>query len=288
MTAEVRAAGGVVRRRVDGRVETVLVHRPRYDDWSLPKGKLLDGESFEDAALREVMEETGLRCRIGVELPTTRYRDASGSPKVVRYWSMDLEDGSDLRPSLEVDDARWLSLPEARTSLSIERDRDVLDAVLAWDAPAHLVRHAKAGDRSAWRGDDDGRPLTQGGRRQARALVDTFAGERVDRILSSPAVRCVQTVEPLAEARGLRIEVRDELREGASLSGLLSLLARFEASPAVLSGHGDLIPEAVLTLEADGLRVGAERAWRKAGTWTLEREGGLFVRARYRHPPVVP
>ena len=287
MTAEVRAAGGVVRRRVDGRTETVLVHRPRYDDWSLPKGKLHDGESFEEAALREVREETGLRCRIGVELPTARYRDASGSPKVVRYWSMEVEDGTALRPSLEVDDARWLSLQEARTALSIERDRDVLDAVLAWDAPAHLVRHAKAGDRSAWRGDHDGRPLTKAGHRQARALVDLFAGERVDRILSSPAIRCVQTVEPLAEARGLRLEVRDELREGASLSGFLSLLSRLEASPSVLSGHGDLIPEAVLTLEADGLRVGAERAWKKGATWTLEREGGLFVRATYRRPPAV-
>jgi phosphohistidine phosphatase SixA/8-oxo-dGTP pyrophosphatase MutT (NUDIX family) len=287
MSDEVRAAGGIVRRRVDGRVETVLVHRPRYDDWSFPKGKLLDGESFEEAALREVEEETGLRCRIGDELPSARYRDASGSPKVVRYWSMDVEDGWDLRPTMEVDEARWLGLREARAALTIERDREVLDALLAWDAPAHLVRHAKAGDRSAWQGDHDGRPLSKAGRRQARALVEAFAGQRVDRILSSPAVRCVQTIEPLAEVRGVPVEVRDELGEGAPLDGFLALLDRLAASPTVLSGHGDLIPEAVLTLEDDGLRVGAERAWKKGAIWTLEREGGLFVRATYRPPPVV-
>jgi 8-oxo-(d)GTP phosphatase len=287
MRDEVRAAGGIVRRRVEGRVETVLVHRPRYDDWSFPKGKLLDGESFEDAALREVREETGLRCRIGAELPTARYRDASGSPKVVRYWSMDLEDAWNLRPTREVDEARWLGLAEARSALTIERDREVLDAVLAWNAPAHLVRHAKAADRSTWQSDDVERPLSKAGRRQARALVEAFAGQRVDRILSSAAVRCVQTIEPLSGARGVPVEIRDELGEGAPLDGFMALLDRLAASPTVLSGHGDLIPEAILTLEADGLRVGPERAWKKGAIWTLEREGGLFVRATYRPPPAV-
>src|SRR4029453_14605913 len=124
VSGEVRAAGGIVRRRVDGCVETVLVHRPRYDDWSFPKGKLLDDETFEDAALREVREETGLRCRLDEELASQRYRDASGSPKLVRYWSMRVEDGSELRPTREVDEARWLALAEAREALTLERDRE--------------------------------------------------------------------------------------------------------------------------------------------------------------------
>ncbi len=123
MTTEVRAAGGVVRRRVDGHVLTVLVHRPRYDDWTFPKGKLLEGESFEEAALREVLEETGLECRIDAELPPLRYIDQDGQPKVVRYWSMEPLDDDELHPTAEVDEARWLTLAEARKMLSYDRDR---------------------------------------------------------------------------------------------------------------------------------------------------------------------
>ena len=127
VTSEVRAAGGVVRRREDGRVHTVLVHRPRYDDWTLPKGKLLDGESFEEAATREVREETGLECRIDGELPASRYTDQHGASKVVRYWLMEALDGHDLHPTDEVDEARWFTISEARDVLTYDRDRAVLD-----------------------------------------------------------------------------------------------------------------------------------------------------------------
>ena len=286
MTAEVRAAGGLVRRRVDGRVLTVLVHRPRYDDWSFPKGKLHDGESFEEAALREVLEETGLECRIDGELPALRYPDQDGRPKVVRYWSMDLIAGSDLHPIDEVDEARWLTLAEARTMLSYDRDRAVLDALTASDAPAYLVRHAKAGDRAVWTGDDLARPLSKMGYRQAKALVKELAKRPIKRILSSPAVRCVETVSPLAEQRGLPVEPRDELLEGASLSGLLGLLDELRSTASVLSGHGDLIPAAIEHLEGEGMVMPSERGWKKASTWVLEREAGLIVRATYLPPPL--
>ena len=124
---EVRAAGGVVRRhRADGSDEVVLVHRPAYDDWSYPKGKLEDGEREEDAALREVEEETGLRCRIERELATTRYHDARGRPKTVRYWLMEPVAGS-LAAANEVDDARFVPLAEARALLTYARDVEVLD-----------------------------------------------------------------------------------------------------------------------------------------------------------------
>jgi 8-oxo-dGTP diphosphatase len=126
---EVRAAGGVVRRRrADGGEEIVVVHRPEYDDWSFPKGKLEDGESEEDAALREVEEETGLRCRLERELPTTRYRDARGRSKSVRYWLMEPVSGS-LAAANEVDDARFVPLAEARVLLTYGRDAEVLDAL---------------------------------------------------------------------------------------------------------------------------------------------------------------
>lgn len=285
MTTEVRAAGGVVRRRVDGRVLTVLVHRPRYDDWTFPKGKLLEGESFEQAAVREVREETGLECRIDGELPSLRYHDQDGRPKVVRYWSMDVLDGGDLHPTDEVDEARWLSLGEARTMLSYDRDREILDALIALDAPAYLVRHAKAGDRATWTGDDLSRPLSKTGRRQAEALVGALSTAVIERILSSPAIRCLETVRPLADQRGLPIESRDELLEGAPLAGLLGLLDQLASHASVLCGHGDLIPAAIEHLEEGGVVLGSDRGWKKGSIWVLEREAGMIVRATYIPPP---
>jgi 8-oxo-dGTP diphosphatase len=124
VSARIEAAGGVVVR--DGQV--ALVHRPRYDDWTLPKGKLDPGESFEQAALREVEEETGLRARLVRELPPTSY-DVSGRPKIVRYWLMEVDDATPFVPNDETDELRWVALDEALRLLTYERDRDVLRAV---------------------------------------------------------------------------------------------------------------------------------------------------------------
>jgi 8-oxo-dGTP pyrophosphatase MutT (NUDIX family) len=121
---QVHAAGGVVLR--DGRV--AVVHRPRYDDWSLPKGKLDPGESFEDAALREVAEETGLRCRLIRELPAVEY-EVRGRPKLVRYWAMEVVDETGFVPNEEVDEIRWLEPSEALGLLSYDRDREPVLAI---------------------------------------------------------------------------------------------------------------------------------------------------------------
>jgi 8-oxo-dGTP pyrophosphatase MutT (NUDIX family) len=122
----VRAAGGVVYRPgEDGEPEVLLIHRPRYDDWSFPKGKAEPGESDEDCARREVVEETGLRCELGPELASTAYRDARGRSKRVRYWAMRPLDGR-FQPHREVDETLWLPLDEAERTLSWSRDRDVL------------------------------------------------------------------------------------------------------------------------------------------------------------------
>ena len=121
MNAQVYAAGGVVIR--DGLV--AVVHRPKYDDWSFPKGKLDPGESFEDAALREVEEETGLRCSLGRELPSTEYRDSKGRPKLVRYWEMTPVAG-EFTPTNEVDELRWLGPAGALDLLTYRRDQELL------------------------------------------------------------------------------------------------------------------------------------------------------------------
>jgi 8-oxo-dGTP pyrophosphatase MutT (NUDIX family) len=130
-TDAVQAAGGVVwRRQSSGDVEVLLVHRPKYDDWTHPKGKLDAHEGAEEAALREVEEETGFRGRLGPELPSSDYADRYGRPKHVRFWAMEAADGS-FHPNKEVDQVRWLPLGEAREALSYQRDREILDAFAA-------------------------------------------------------------------------------------------------------------------------------------------------------------
>jgi 8-oxo-dGTP diphosphatase len=126
----VRAAGGVVwRPSEDGFPHIVVVHRPRYDDWSLPKGKCDEGESDADCALREVEEETGYTCRLGAELPSTSYHDSKGRPKTVRYWAMEPTAGEGrFTPNAEIDEIRWLPIPEAVKLLSYDHDRPVVHA----------------------------------------------------------------------------------------------------------------------------------------------------------------
>ena len=129
--ALVRAAGGVV-WRLDGSVlEVLLVHRPKYDDWSFPKGKLDPGETLEQCAVREVEEETGLRCTLGHELVSTTYVDRKGRPKVVHYWEMTVADGAFV-PGDEVDEVRWLPIPDAEQLLSYDRDQGILATFVAF------------------------------------------------------------------------------------------------------------------------------------------------------------
>ena len=131
MADQVKAAGGVLWRRSGaGDFEIAVVHRPRYDDWSLPKGKLDAGESFEEAALREVEEETGMRCRLGRELGETHYEDRKGRPKIVRYWAMNDCEG-DFQPNEEVDELRWLPVADAKRLLSYDFDHELVDRVAA-------------------------------------------------------------------------------------------------------------------------------------------------------------
>ena len=129
--AEVKAAGGVVWRRAGDTVAIAIAHRPQYDDWSLPKGKLDKGESWEDAALREVEEEIGLRCRLGEELDPVSYNDRKGRAKVVRYWLMEPEAENAFTPNDEVDELRWLAPPEAIDVLTYPHDAELVEAAAA-------------------------------------------------------------------------------------------------------------------------------------------------------------
>lgn len=288
MSAEgvVRAAGGVVVRGDGAERRVALVHRPRYDDWSFPKGKLLEGELEEAAALREVREETGLRCRLGTHVGAVTYADRNGRPKVVRYWTM-TPDGGAFEPGEEVDELAWLSPAEAEDVLTYPHDRALLRSVvdMRMPSPVYVVRHAKAGRRVLWTDPDEDRPITRRGRRQARRLVERFRGLEIARIVSSPFVRCVQSVEPLARSRGLSVETASELAEGADIDVTLAFVAGLEAAPVVLCGHGREIAALVAALEAEGAAFSGSRGLAKGSVWVLDREDGRIVSARYLPAP---
>ncbi|MEV1147846.1 NUDIX hydrolase [Micromonospora sp. NPDC049799] len=212
---EIRAAGGVVWRPVPGGVEVCLVHRPRYGDWTLPKGKLEPGEHPLSAAVREVAEESDNRAVPQVRLPTVHYR-SEGRPKRVDYWSMRAVATGGFQPGTEVDDMCWLDTDEAIRRVSYPHDAEVLAAFAALPrvtGTMALVRHAHAGKRTTWSGPDTGRPLDAQGWARAHELATLVALVRPSRLLSASARRCVQTLDPSAALLDLPIEVCGDLDE---------------------------------------------------------------------------
>jgi ADP-ribose pyrophosphatase YjhB (NUDIX family)/phosphohistidine phosphatase SixA len=288
----IQAAGGVVvRRSGSGGHEVVLVHRPSYDDWTLPKGKLEPGEDLLQAAVREVREETGLGCLLGPGLGTVEYLDAHGRDKTAHYWAMAATNDG-LAPTKEIDDARWVPCEDAASQLSYDRDRDVLSraaAALPGDRPitVFLVRHAKAGHRDRWEGPDELRPLTPPGRAQAGALVPMLASSSPVVLVSSPTARCVQTLEPLGEACGLPVQQQEALAEGVAPESSLALLeAVGTLGTTVASTHGDVQENMIESLEAAGVPLSRPLRFDKGSTWELVLEDGRFTAGTYVPPPL--
>jgi 8-oxo-dGTP diphosphatase len=151
--------------------------------------------------------------------------------------------------------------------------------------PIYLVRHAKAGDRTAWTEPDELRPLSKKGRLQAEALALRFRKLEVARVITSPHLRCVQTVRPLAIDREIPLELSEVLAEGAPTEAALGLVQEVASAPTVLCSHGDIIPAVVLALADRGMALQGSRDWKKASTWVLEAADGRFTRGRYLAPP---
>lgn len=149
----------------------------------------------------------------------------------------------------------------------------------------YLVRHAKAGDRATWEGDDRLRPLTKRGRRQAEGIASRLGDATFDRLVSSPYVRCLETLVPLASARTQSLEVADGLLEGATLDEAMALLTKHADGGAVLCSHGDVIPMLLGHLAARGVDLGSDPQWAKGSTWVLEHRAGEVTAARYVPPP---
>lgn len=290
MTKVIQAAGGLVFRMTPkGNLKILLVHRPRYDDWGLPKGKASKRESPEETALREVLEETGYRCRIVAPIGTTRYR-IDGGVKEVHWFAMrPLPDSPGFKKNKEVDDFKWLSPAKAKARCDYENDRAIIAEAglkkLAKTGTLFLVRHAIAADRTKWTGVDALRPLTKKGRRQAQAIAEYLRDRGIERIYSSPYTRCVQTVEPLAEAIGAKVIEHDALAEGPDVDAAYQLCDDLVGFNAVLCSHGDVIPAVINRMMWAGLVLESRFYCSKGSIWEVDVEGGRFAHARYVPPP---
>lgn len=252
------AAGTVPWRRRDGVLQVALVHRPKYDDWSWAKGKLDPAEQWPVAAVRETLEETGLRVRLGTPLPGTAYRvlDRDGAPatKQVRYWAAAVTGGGGELVN-EIDAVAWLDIGRAHDRLDYAHDREQLRAVLRSDQsgrldtwPLAVVRHAHAVARGSWRRPDPKRPLDAPGLARAEVVADLLSAYGVLEVVTSPSRRCVQTVARYAATTGVALQTRGALsEEGYAAKGkrpverVVRTLVDHGAPVAVCS-HGPVLP----------------------------------------------
>lgn len=255
---DVRAAGAVVTRKGG---EVLLVHRPKYDDWSFPKGKLDRGEHVVTAAVREVAEETGLDVRLGPALAQQRYRMSNGRWKAVDYWTARVvgsDDVSRYRPNAEIDAVEWVLWKDAQARLTYSYDRDTLAEARPLRRRTRalvVLRHAKARSRSGWRKDDRLRPLVRPGEAQAQRLVPLLAAFDVTIAHTSSSTRCVQTVVPYADVTGWPVKQYDELsEEDATVEGVVDLVDGLlhndlDGGGAVLCTHRPVLPTVLDALE---------------------------------------
>jgi len=280
------AAGGLLSQHDGDRVLVAIVHRRKQDDWSLPKGKLHRGEHPLLGGCREVTEETGYTPVVGARLPTQEYAVPEGR-KQVDFWAMRAASGS-FTPNNEVDELRWLDVETSAGELSYDTDRAVLQAFVGLPVVTTvlLVRHAKAGDKRSWHGDDRLRPLDAAGQRQAQQLRRALALWAPARVGSADRVRCEQTIAPLAADLGLPVESEPALAEEATAADPAAAVARIRAlaagtDNAVVCSQGGAIPTMVEILaESDGVRLDDIPA-KKGSTWALHFAGQRLVAADY-------
>lgn len=291
----VRAAGAVLWRRAEGAdasgIEVALVHRPKYDDWSLPKGKIEPGEHAAVAAVREVLEETGFGAVLGRELGVQSYA-VKDRLKLVRYWAAEARGGR-FAVNREVDRIAWLPPDEVTTLMTYGRDAKLpaeLTAAPYATVPVIVLRHCGAVARGGeWDGDVD-RPLTAAGRVQAEQLAGILAAFGPAAVLSSPSLRCLETVDPYCRATGVAVEVVPALSEDghadhASAAGDLMRHLVADGSPVVVCSHRPVLP-ALLAAAGHAQQPGRARGeLLLPGEFVVLHTAGGTVAAADRHAP---
>lgn len=289
MAEVIHAAGALLWRDGPGDgPEFAVIHRPRYDDWSFPKGKVDRGEHVLRAAVREIEEETGIVARLGRRLPTSTY-PVGERTKQVDYWAARPVAPSAFTPGDEVDELVWLPAAETERRLSYRHDADLLHEFLrgpARTSPLVILRHASAGEKHEWREADELRPLDAAGRREAAALAGLLHAYGPLRVISSATARCLETVLPYARSARASIATEAAFTVGeTSPDHAVERLLSFTDVAAVVCTHGEVVSELVTGLCKElGEKVPDDPSLRKGEFWVAHLAGGSMA-ALERHTP---
>lgn len=284
------AAGAVLWRGTPENRQVCVIHRPHYDDWSLPKGKLDAGENLLATAAREIYEETGYSVRLGKLIGRVSY-PVAGRTKLVWYFTAEVTEG-EFEKNSEVNELRWVDWEEAQKLVSYDLDRQVLEKArkrLSQEPDTRLivVRHGRAHRRANWSGNDLLRPLDKKGRRQAELLVSALTGFRPERIFSADPVRCQDTVAPLAAELGLEVHVDEHFGDEMWIRNQVAAEKAFAdvvklGGVSVVCSQGLTIPDLLATFSARGtLPFDTEIKAKKGSVWVLGFNEGTLTTADY-------
>ena len=289
------AAGAVLWRiGANKRIEIALIHRPRYGDWSLPKGKLDANETMIGCAYREVMEETGYSAIFGAEIGHVTYV-VDGVIKIVKYWSAQAVGEPTGKPTpAEVDEILWLSPPDARKKLTLDDDRSIVDFFLEFGTGTTalvLLRHAKAVKSEDWDGDDGDRPLGNVGQIQAKRLISKYLPYAIKEVHSSDAMRCIETIEPMTRTLQLHPIFSSDLSEyrfakdkEVALDYAQDLMIRNQS--AIICSHNPILPKLLKKLIGKKNFKELDQKLEPAEAWVLHHRDGEIIAIDWVSAPI--
>jgi len=285
MSEAISAAGAVVwRKHKDNFTEVAIIHRPKYDDWSFPKGKIEVGESLIACAHREVLEETNLQTEFGPHLGQVEYFTPDGLKKVT-YWSAKVIGEKPFRTNTEVDQLKWIPITKVIEVLTNETDKEIFDKFVKVkfnSKPFILLRHAKAITRDEWQGEDDDRPLSSSGQNQAMRLLSTYQVFNIDQIHSSDAVRCYDTVKSMAKGLDIKLEVSSKLSENTykkdkekAFDYVRELIK--EDKSILICSHNPILPKMLNKITKKSEIEADEDKLSPADGWVIHRSGKEII-----------
>jgi 8-oxo-dGTP diphosphatase len=291
----IQAAGAVLWRKSDkSKLEIAIIHRPRYDDWSLPKGKVETGESHISAGYREIQEETGYESTFGPEIGTVVYK-LEGAPKEVRYWAAAATVKTGTPNPQEVDEVSWLEPEKAKEKLTNKDDRAIVNFFLEFGAdtfPIILLRHAKALKRTDWDGDDGDRPLEHRGQLQAKRLLPIYLPYGISEVHTSDALRCIETIDLMARLIEKTPIFSADLSEygyakdkEAPLDYVQDLMDR--GAPAIICSHNPIIPKLVKKLVGKKYFKSMDRELEPAQAIVLHCRAGEVIACDWIDEPII-